>query len=131
MQPHIARRCCLSHHPVTVRPLAVLGMAVFVFAGLGLYAGLTTQPRAVVDSSHSPLVVVCSTTQIADFARNIAGDRWQVRSILAPGQDPHLYEVRPGVCRDYPDSKRCGYYDFLLFERDQQEDKKFVATTNS
>jgi len=79
-----------------LRPLAVLGMAVFVFAGLGLYAGLTTQPRAVVDSSHSALVVVCSTTQIADFARQVAGDRWQVRSILASGQDPHLYEVRPG-----------------------------------
>lgn len=42
-----------------------------------------------------------------------------------------VYEARPGVCREYPVAKTCGYYDFLLFERDQQEDKKFVATTNS
>lgn len=41
-------------------------------------------------------VIVCSTTQTADFARQIVGDRWQVKSILASGQDPHLYEIRPG-----------------------------------
>ncbi|MEE2641818.1 MAG: zinc ABC transporter substrate-binding protein [Planctomycetota bacterium] len=37
--------------------------------------------------------IVCSTTQIADFARNIAGDLWQVEAILGPGQDPHTHEV--------------------------------------
>lgn len=42
-----------------------------------------------------------------------------------------VYESRPGVCRDYPEAKRCGYFDFLLFERDQQEDPKFIATTGS
>jgi Fe-S-cluster containining protein len=40
-----------------------------------------------------------------------------------------VYEARPAVCRDYPDAKRCGYYDFLQFEREQQGDPKFVATT--
>lgn len=40
-------------------------------------------------------VVVASTTQIADFARQIAGDRVIVRSILAPGADPHTYQVTP------------------------------------
>lgn len=41
-------------------------------------------------------LIVCSTTQVADFARQIAGDRWEVQSILASGQDPHLYETKPG-----------------------------------
>jgi manganese/iron transport system substrate-binding protein len=41
-------------------------------------------------------LIVCSTTQVADFARQIAGDRWEVRSILAAGQDPHLYDTKPG-----------------------------------
>lgn len=41
-------------------------------------------------------LLVCSTTQVADFARQIVGDRWEVKSILAPGQDPHLYEIEPG-----------------------------------
>jgi Fe-S-cluster containining protein len=39
------------------------------------------------------------------------------------------YEARPGVCRDYPDSPRCGYYEFLKFERTHQGDPKFIALT--
>lgn len=41
-----------------------------------------------------------------------------------------IYEVRPGVCRTYPDTPRCGYYEFLKFEREQQGDPGFVATTS-
>jgi len=40
-----------------------------------------------------------------------------------------VYEARPGVCRDYPDSPRCGYYEFLKFERAHQADDKFIALT--
>ena len=40
-----------------------------------------------------------------------------------------IYDARPGVCRAYPDGARCGYYEFLTFEREQQGDDKFVATT--
>ncbi len=39
-------------------------------------------------------VVVCSTTQIADFTRQIVGDDWEVLCVLQPGQDPHTYEPR-------------------------------------
>lgn len=39
-------------------------------------------------------VVVCSTTQIQDFTRQIVGDDWQVLGVLGPGQDPHTYETR-------------------------------------
>jgi len=40
-----------------------------------------------------------------------------------------VYDARPGVCRTYPDSTRCGYYDFLRFERTQQGDETLVALT--
>lgn len=40
-----------------------------------------------------------------------------------------VYEARPGVCRGYPDSPRCGYYEFLKFERAHQGDDKFIALT--
>jgi uncharacterized protein len=40
-----------------------------------------------------------------------------------------VYEARPGVCRKFPDTSRCGYYEFLKFEREQQGDPKFVALT--
>lgn len=38
-------------------------------------------------------VAVCSTTQVADFTRQVVGDRWDVICVLGAGQDPHTYEV--------------------------------------
>jgi len=40
-------------------------------------------------------VLVASTTQIADFARQVVGDRCVVKCILAPGADPHTYQPTP------------------------------------
>ena len=40
-----------------------------------------------------------------------------------------VYEARPEICGEFPGTKRCGYYDFLSFERHTQEDSDFVATT--
>jgi len=37
-----------------------------------------------------------------------------------------IYEARPGVCHEYPDRPRCGYYDFLKWERNHQEDEDFI-----
>lgn len=37
-----------------------------------------------------------------------------------------VYEARPSVCHEYPDRPRCGYFDFLQWEREFQEDEKFV-----
>lgn len=45
--------------------------------------------------SGSELQIVASTTQVADLARNVAGDRAAVDGILAPNSDPHEYEPRP------------------------------------
>jgi Fe-S-cluster containining protein len=33
-----------------------------------------------------------------------------------------IYDARPAVCREYPDTTRCAYYDLLKFERQQQGD---------
>lgn len=37
-----------------------------------------------------------------------------------------IYEARPLACREYPDAKRCAYYDLLQFERQQQDDPDVV-----
>ena len=37
-----------------------------------------------------------------------------------------IYDARPAVCRSYPESRRCGYYDFLRWERTHQGDPEFV-----
>jgi len=40
-----------------------------------------------------------------------------------------VYEGRPAICRTYPGANRCGYYDFLSFERRVQEDPEFIPST--
>jgi len=37
-----------------------------------------------------------------------------------------VYEARPRVCRGYPEGPRCGYFDFLSWEREQQGDDDYV-----
>jgi ABC-type Zn uptake system ZnuABC Zn-binding protein ZnuA len=64
--------------------LAVLALA-------GLLAGCA---GGVVPHDGRPLVVA-TTTQVADLARNVAGARADVVGLLAPNTDPHEYEVRP------------------------------------
>lgn len=41
-----------------------------------------------------------------------------------------IYEGRPKICREFPTQNRCGYYDFLTFEREVQDDPNWVATTD-
>ncbi len=41
-----------------------------------------------------------------------------------------VYHARPGICREFPTQSRCGYYEFLKFEREVQDDPEWVATTN-
>jgi ABC-type Zn uptake system ZnuABC Zn-binding protein ZnuA/ABC-type Mn2+/Zn2+ transport system permease subunit len=41
------------------------------------------------------LDVVATTTQIADFARQVGGEAVDVHQILQPNTDPHSYEPRP------------------------------------
>jgi Fe-S-cluster containining protein len=37
-----------------------------------------------------------------------------------------IYTARPGVCHEYPDRPHCGYYDFLKWERQHQDDPEFI-----
>ncbi|MGE3829837.1 MAG: YkgJ family cysteine cluster protein [Parvibaculaceae bacterium] len=40
-----------------------------------------------------------------------------------------IYTARPAICRSYP-GDRCGYWDFLAFERAGQEDENYISTTH-
>ncbi len=40
-----------------------------------------------------------------------------------------VYEARPRICQDFPGTRRCGYYDFLTFERRLLRDPEHIATT--
>ena len=40
-----------------------------------------------------------------------------------------VYEARPLICRKFPGALRCGYYDFLSFERRAAEDPEQISVT--
>lgn len=37
-----------------------------------------------------------------------------------------VYDARPAVCRQYPEGNRCGYYDFISWERRHQDDADYI-----
>jgi ABC-type Zn uptake system ZnuABC Zn-binding protein ZnuA len=68
-----------------ITPLLTAALGAALLAGCGSGAGDGGRPT-----------VIATTTQAADLARSVAGDRAEVRGVLAPNSDPHDYEVRPG-----------------------------------
>jgi ABC-type Zn uptake system ZnuABC Zn-binding protein ZnuA len=70
--------------------VAVVGVTV-------LAAGCATnQPTSSADRPQGrSLQVVATTTQVADFAANVGGDRVQVTSLFKPNVDPHDFEPSP------------------------------------
>jgi manganese/iron transport system substrate-binding protein len=76
---------------------------------------------AASDPNDKP-IIVCSTTQIADFTRQVVGDRCVVRSILAPGADPHTYMPTP------QDAKIVLEADLALNNGLHLEGKSWMAT---
>jgi len=53
------------------------------------------QPSQTKKVDNRKPIILCSTTQLADFTRQIVGDRCEVLCILAPGADPHTYMPTP------------------------------------
>jgi ABC-type Zn uptake system ZnuABC Zn-binding protein ZnuA len=51
------------------------------------------EPKASPAPSSAP-VIVASTSILADIARNVAGDRLEVASLLPLGADPHEFITR-------------------------------------
>ena len=69
------------------------GVATGVVAATALIGGLGG--CAQDETSAAGATVVVTTTQVADLARNVAGDRAEVIGISPPNADPHGYEPRP------------------------------------
>jgi ABC-type Zn uptake system ZnuABC Zn-binding protein ZnuA len=70
--------------------LLAAGLAVLLLAGCSGSGG-----AADGDGGGGGLRVVATTTQVADLAANVGGDRVQVASLLKPGIDAHDYEPSP------------------------------------
>ncbi len=85
----------MYHRATTVRQAFVLLLALLAGTIANVAFGEDGQSTAAEAGHPSPkkLVALCSTTQIADFTRQVVGDRWEVICVLAPGEDPHTYEI--------------------------------------
>lgn len=71
-------------------------MFVRVFLVLLAWCVIVALPVQADESQlEKKIRIVTSTTQIADFARQVMGDRAEVKSVLAPGADPHTYQPTP------------------------------------
>ncbi len=66
-----------------------------IFRAAVFFLLLCVPAMAVEEEIVKKPVIVASTTQIADFARQVTGDRCEVGCILAPGADPHTYMPTP------------------------------------
>jgi ABC-type Zn uptake system ZnuABC Zn-binding protein ZnuA len=72
--------------------LVAVCLAALVVAGCSASGGGAGGDRT---GGGGRLRVVATTTQVADLAANVGGDRVQVTSLLKPGIDPHDYEPSP------------------------------------
>ena len=77
--------------------LGVLACVTALTSGCG--DGPTTS------GSDGKLAVVATTTQVADFARVIGGDRVDVVGILGPNVDPHDFEPAPADIERLTDAR--------------------------
>jgi ABC-type Zn uptake system ZnuABC Zn-binding protein ZnuA len=69
--------------------VVILIIVAFALSGCG------GQPISRETSGTTTRFILSSTTFLADIARNVAGDRAQVESLLPVGADPHTYEATP------------------------------------
>ena len=95
-----------SFADASTRHLAMY-MFVFTILMLMLPANAVGQDPAPEKNNGRKKIVVCSTTQIADFARNIAGDQWEVKCVLSAGQDPHSYRTTAADSSDVANADLC------------------------
>ena len=60
-----------------------------------LALGLSLAPRGANAGAQAPLPVAASILPLADFARQVGGERVQVETLVPPGASPHTYEPTP------------------------------------
>jgi ABC-type Zn uptake system ZnuABC Zn-binding protein ZnuA len=71
-----------------------MATVLILLPGALLVSGCKSRDATAPKTGEKP-VVTCTTTMIADLARNVGGGRIQVYCIMPPATDPHIYEPKP------------------------------------
>lgn len=78
-----------------VKRLFLLVVTTFILLALGASAAQAAGPR---------LKVIASIMPVADFARQVGGDRVDVVQLLPPGASPHTFEPSPRIMQQISDA---------------------------
>lgn len=81
----------------------------------------------------NPKLIVCTTTIVGDAVRQLVGDKYEVKTLMGAGVDPHIYEAKPSDVRALGEARVIVYSGLHLegkmsdlFERIDQE-KAIIA----
>lgn len=85
---------------------------------LSIFLVMTSLVKPV--SADALPVVTVTTGIIADTVRNIAGDKVELRALMGPGVDPHLYKATHGDLKSLSDA-RLVFFNGLHLEGKMQE----------
>jgi zinc/manganese transport system substrate-binding protein len=77
---------------------------IIAIAG-SLAALMTAGPAAAQDSAPAKLKVLATFSILADFVRNVGGDRVEVGTLVGPDSDAHVYAPAPADAKKVADSK--------------------------
>src|SRR4051812_8620957 len=84
--------CCARHFPAAISKHEVPMLTrriVLAAVALVLSAGGAA-------SAQERLKVVATFSILADFVKNVGGDRVEVRALVGPNSDAHVYQPSPG-----------------------------------
>jgi zinc/manganese transport system substrate-binding protein len=77
---------------------------IIAIAG-SLAALMTAGPAAAQDNAPAKLKVLATFSILADFVRNVGGDRVEVGTLVGPDSDAHVYAPAPADAKKVADSK--------------------------
>ncbi len=92
--------------------------------------------NSAADSRQTDSAILASTTVIADIARNVAGKRLTVESLLPIGADPHSYQPTPQDMAKIERGKLiiingAGYESFLTTLLENNANKKTIVEASA
>jgi len=70
-------------------------LALMLLLSLTMSSGCARSRDAQSKGGSGKLIVVATLFPLYDFAKNIAGDRAEVKLLLPPGAEPHSFEPKP------------------------------------
>ncbi len=86
---------------MTRKSYAAIAIMLSLAMLLAACAGKSSGPQA----GKGKMLVMASINPLADFAREVGGDRVQVEVMVPPGASPHTYEPKPSQLKDLSRAK--------------------------